>query len=1050
MDKTRAASQPSTSDRDTPAGGSVIGAESDTPRHGHRARQPTQTDADLPFERLGPYRVTGRVGSGGMGDVYRGHDDSLDRDVAIKVLPPKLARDGDYVRRFKAEATAVAKISHVNVVPVYFIGEQEGCHFFAMRLIDGEPLSARLDREGRLPSDEAVEMIEQCLAGLQAAHARELIHRDVKPGNILLERRTGRPVLVDFGLVRRFDQKTQMTATGMVMGTVDYMAPEQARGKNVDCRTDIYSLGVLFYQILSGRLPFEAETPTATIFQHAYEQPQPLSRWVPDVPDPIVRITSRMMAKDPDRRYATCQDVLADLAAFREGRELAAVVGSDRSRSRKNSGPKSCDSGYGEGRKADDFGYEEGQPTEEAPSADDEVLPADLDELADDSPLRRLRDFAATMFRRHAPEIVQRLQGTTMQVDGAVAQQERRRRGLAKLLEEARNLAQDLARQLDANRQAAAAVADEAGSADGEQQDDRSDARAECEANVETLQHQLREQQQQVDELEHQLVKTDATLAQLESQRDVLLARLKSAKARQKMETDGPRHRLLTRPAVFVIVAALAIVGLLVFALVYPRLRPNGLPSGAPLTSPGDIGTGLGATVGGRVFSDLNGDRVRGPDETGLAGWTVELASQGRRLGTLSSPTPTTPGRYGYSVAVVGDNLLIGDPDDGTDGENSGIAYLVNPASGEVLLTLRNPSPEKGDWFGWCTAAVGNDLLITSIRDNTGATNAGTVYLFDGQTGELKYAFLNPSPKGDDNFGRPLTASDEFIVIGSPKDDAPAYNCGAVYVYDAKTYERLHMFADPTRDAYAWHGNSVGIAGDKIVVGASLDDTDTGDAGMAYVYDASTGELVHRIHSPQPVSKGVFGDRLATVGDKFAIRRVNVNPAGNKGLVDVFDVESGQLLYTLEDPKPDGGPKFGNALAAAGNNLLVGANSGNVAYLFDADTGVLLNTFEGKPETFFGFSVAGGNGTVMIGAPDELIGGVDAGAVHLFEAHPRATTLRSGSDGSYRFDGLPPGKYRLRTIPPASGGQVDSAKYEQTIEIHEGKKHTADLPVTEL
>ena len=248
---------------------------------GPLSRRPPES---LPFERLGHYRIVEQIGSGGMGDVYRGYDESLARPVAVKVLPPQLARDGDFVRRFHAEATAAASLSHPNVVPIYTIGEDAGHHFFAMQYVDGESLAGRLSRQGHIPVAEAVEVVGQCLAGLQAAHARGLIHRDMKPANVLIERESGRAMLVDFGLVRRIGDNARMTATGVIMGTVDYIAPEQARGGKIDARTDIYSLGVLFYQLLSGRLPFVADSPTAMVFQHAYEKPCPLNEAMPELP----------------------------------------------------------------------------------------------------------------------------------------------------------------------------------------------------------------------------------------------------------------------------------------------------------------------------------------------------------------------------------------------------------------------------------------------------------------------------------------------------------------------------------------------------------------------------------------------------------------------------------------------------------------------------------------------------------------------------------------------------------------------------------------------
>ena len=278
-----------------------------------------QESTGLPFQRLGHFRIVRRIGQGGMGDVYEGYDESLDRRVAVKVLPAALAREEDFVLRFHAEAAAAAKIDHPNVVPIYFIGEESGHHYFAMQFVDGESLAQRLARQPRLPLEEALELAAQCLAGLSAAHARGIIHRDVKPANILIDGETGRAMLADFGLVRRMDAATRMTATGLVLGTLDYIAPEQARGQAVDGRADLYALGVVVYQMLAGRLPFTADTPTAMLFQHAYEKPFPLRTAALGLPEPLVRIVERLLAKDLEQRYQDCGGVLSDLRALRQG-----------------------------------------------------------------------------------------------------------------------------------------------------------------------------------------------------------------------------------------------------------------------------------------------------------------------------------------------------------------------------------------------------------------------------------------------------------------------------------------------------------------------------------------------------------------------------------------------------------------------------------------------------------------------------------------------------------------------------------------------------------
>ena len=235
----------------------------------------------LPFAALGHFQIIGRIGHGGMGDVYKGYEEALDRTVAIKVLPSELAREEDFVRRFRAEATAVAQITHPNVVQIFSIGEDQGHHFFVMQYVEGESLADLLDRRGRLNPQETLAIVEQALSGLAASHKRGIVHRDIKPGNILLDWENHRALLADFGLVKSIESSAKMTATGVIMGTVDYISPEQGRGQNVDARSDLYSIGVLVYQMLSGSLPFDADSPTAMIFQHVYEPPKPLKEAPP-------------------------------------------------------------------------------------------------------------------------------------------------------------------------------------------------------------------------------------------------------------------------------------------------------------------------------------------------------------------------------------------------------------------------------------------------------------------------------------------------------------------------------------------------------------------------------------------------------------------------------------------------------------------------------------------------------------------------------------------------------------------------------------------------
>jgi serine/threonine protein kinase len=210
---------------------------------------PAGTEAPLPFERLGPYRIVKRLGRGGMGDVYLGYEEALQRKVAIKVLPADLARQAELVERFQVEATAIAQLAHPNIVPIYAIGGAAGYHFFAMQYVEGESLDRRLDRLGRLEVAEALSILEQCLGGLEAVHQVGLVHRDLKPANILLDRHSGRALLADFGLVKLPQPHGGWTKTGMILGTVDYLAPEQARGQRVDTWADLYALAQIMHTV---------------------------------------------------------------------------------------------------------------------------------------------------------------------------------------------------------------------------------------------------------------------------------------------------------------------------------------------------------------------------------------------------------------------------------------------------------------------------------------------------------------------------------------------------------------------------------------------------------------------------------------------------------------------------------------------------------------------------------------------------------------------------------------------------------------------------------
>jgi len=263
--------------------------------------------------RLGSYEVEGLLGRGGMGVVYMARQVSLDRLVALKILPPNLSRDPSYISRFKREARAVAKLSHTNIVQIFDISEENELHFFSMEFIDGRTLDSFLEERGSLEPDEAVRIISQAARGIEHAHRSGIIHRDIKPSNIILDE-PGNVKVMDFGLARIADDHSKLTQSGALMGTLDYMSPEQCRGDELDERTDIYSLGVVLYEMLSGRVPFEAPNEAALINKIINEKSAEVSSVNPNVPSGLNDVVSRAISKTRETRYHSIGEFLEDVS----------------------------------------------------------------------------------------------------------------------------------------------------------------------------------------------------------------------------------------------------------------------------------------------------------------------------------------------------------------------------------------------------------------------------------------------------------------------------------------------------------------------------------------------------------------------------------------------------------------------------------------------------------------------------------------------------------------------------------------------------------------
>jgi serine/threonine-protein kinase len=275
----------------------------------------------------GRYEILGKLGEGAMGIVYRARDLTLGRVVALKMLSADVGADREQRQRFLREAEAVGRLSHPNIVQVYDLGELDGHLYMAMELLEGEDLRALIERQADLPLLERVACFEAICEGLGYAHEKGVVHRDIKPANLLVTR-DGRVKILDFGLARVAERQT-ITRRGVILGTPDYMSPEQAMGKTVDPRSDVFSTGGVFYEFLTLQKPFKGKTLHSVLYQIISEEPEPVLTLNPDVPARLAAVVHRMLAKAPEKRYASmaevCRDLGEILAALRRSQSRSAA-----------------------------------------------------------------------------------------------------------------------------------------------------------------------------------------------------------------------------------------------------------------------------------------------------------------------------------------------------------------------------------------------------------------------------------------------------------------------------------------------------------------------------------------------------------------------------------------------------------------------------------------------------------------------------------------------------------------------------------------------------
>jgi len=264
----------------------------------------------------GRYRIVRKLGAGGMADVYLAEDQELGRQVAIKILNDRHAADDSFIERFRREAKNAAGLSHPNIVSIYDRGEAEGTYYIAMEFLDGRSLKELIVGRGPAPIKVAIEYARNILAALAAAHRQGIVHRDIKPHNVLIGAE-GRVKVTDFGIAR--SGASQMTEVGSIIGTAQYLSPEQARGAPVDQTSDLYSAGVVLYEMLTGQVPFTGDTPLEIAMKHLSEVPRPPSEHRPEIPHDLDSIVLRALAKDPSERYQSAEEMDADLARVAEG-----------------------------------------------------------------------------------------------------------------------------------------------------------------------------------------------------------------------------------------------------------------------------------------------------------------------------------------------------------------------------------------------------------------------------------------------------------------------------------------------------------------------------------------------------------------------------------------------------------------------------------------------------------------------------------------------------------------------------------------------------------
>jgi outer membrane protein assembly factor BamB len=350
-------------------------------------------------------------------------------------------------------------------------------------------------------------------------------------------------------------------------------------------------------------------------------------------------------------------------------------------------------------------------------------------------------------------------------------------------------------------------------------------------------------------------------------------------------------------------------------------------------------------------------------------------------VATLNNPTPASGDDFGISVAVSGNTVVVGAFSDDTGAFNSGSAYVFDATTGGLVTTLNNPTPASSDWFGYSVAASGNSIVVGAYGDNTGATDAGSAYLFNAASGALIFTLNNPTPALQDWFGESVAVSGATVVVG-------ARNANTAYVFNGTSGTLVATVNDPTPSSVEYFGETVAVSGNAAVVG------DKGGAGSAYVFNATTGVLIATLNNPTQPYDERFGYSVAVSGNTVVVGAFL--DAGYNGSAYVFNAATGALVVKLNDPTPEFDDEFGISVAVSGNVVVVGAwddNTGasqsGAAYVFNATTGALVATLNNPTPAAgdtFGATVAVSGNTVVVGAQHDDTGATNAGSAYVFNA----------------------------------------------------------------